>query len=350
LRLIHADFYARYRPLANPFNPITAQLPRTIEGRLNATSQSGADVSDHTLSKISNIPSNTTGRVSIHSLDNTNTNTNGSSSLQHCTDPKILCDNLLIALWDESVPEMELETDTTSTNTTTDNVAVGAVGTLYTTPPPKSKSKPKMRRASRISEMALWKGKGETAKESIQLGLTKVFLRKQAHDLLETRRSRRLVSAARKIQSNYRRHIVQKMYANIRRAIRKLQGVMRMLYSRRYAHHLRCNRAILIIQKYYRCYNCFIKFQDYMWSIVRLQNCYRRIVARKSYIVMRYVYIYIYVDVCDGVYIYACVCMYMCVCVCVDECVYVCMSVYISVMRVMSVCYECVFVYFDILF
>ena len=60
------------------------------------------------------------------------------------------------------------------------------------------------RRKSCTADISIWKSKVAIVKESLQLGLTKVFLRKQAHDVLESRRSRRIHSAARHIQSLFR--------------------------------------------------------------------------------------------------------------------------------------------------
>ena len=41
---------------------------------------------------------------------------------------------------------------------------------------------------------------GSDARQSVQLGITKTFLRKEAHDMLEGRRSRRFLAAARTMQ------------------------------------------------------------------------------------------------------------------------------------------------------
>ena len=53
----------------------------------------------------------------------------------------------------------------------------------------------------KVADIVAWQGTGSLTQESIQIGLTKTFLRKAAHDELESRRARRLNIAARKLQS-----------------------------------------------------------------------------------------------------------------------------------------------------
>ena len=55
--------------------------------------------------------------------------------------------------------------------------------------------------ARKLTELSSWLGKHQISRQSVQLGVTKTFLRKEAHDMLEARRSRRLAAAARIVQS-----------------------------------------------------------------------------------------------------------------------------------------------------
>jgi hypothetical protein len=75
------------------------------------------------------------------------------------------------------------------------------------------------RRLSRTTDVAMWKLKEINVWESIQVGLTKVFLRKQAHDILESRRSRRMLVAAKKIQSSFRSYTLRSYFVAPRFAI-----------------------------------------------------------------------------------------------------------------------------------
>lgn len=202
VRLNHADFFSRYRPLANPFNPITVGLPRLIPDK--------------------------TGN------------------------PKELVQNLLKVLWDDALPE------------SSDNVI------------DKSRSS---RRNSRIMDMMAWKGKKEIAQESVQLGLTKVFIRKQAHDILESRRSRRLVSAAKRMQSAFRMYIYRSYYLQVTRGVRLIQRVTRGFMGRKRAYILRVNSAAIILQSKIRMFTMYSKYKRFHLAVVLLQAHRRRLSA-----------------------------------------------------------------------
>ncbi|CAM9199076.1 unnamed protein product, partial [Ectocarpus fasciculatus] len=204
VRLNHVDFFARYRPLANPFNPITTRLPRLVgekEGK-----------------------------------------------------PKELVENLLKVLWDDALPD------------SSDNVV------------DKSRSS---RRNSRIMDMMAWRGKKEIAQESVQLGLTKVFIRKQAHDILESRRSRRLVSAAKRMQSCFRMYIYRAYYLQVTRAVRLIQRCTRGFMGRKRAYILRVNSAAITLQSKIRSFTAYSKYSRYRLAVVLLQSNKRRLAAVK---------------------------------------------------------------------
>lgn len=202
VRLSHIDFFARYRPLANPFNPITAKLPRLVTDKTPK--------------------------------------------------PKETVENLLKVLWDDALPE------------SSDNVI------------DKSRTS---RRNSRIMDMMAWKGKKDIAQESVQLGLTKVFIRKQAHDILESRRSRRLVSAAKRMQSAFRMYIYRSYFLQVTRAVRLLQRVTRGFMGRKRAYILRVNSAAIALQSKIRMFTAFSKYNRFRLAVILLQANKRRIAA-----------------------------------------------------------------------
>ena len=100
VRLSHVDFYSRYRPLANPFHSLTRELPRILSG----------DESDS---------------------------------------PKIMCEKLMEALWEDAQP---------------------------------SSMKRRTPSMTKLTDVSEWKGRESISRDSIQLGLTKVFLRKSGNN------------------------------------------------------------------------------------------------------------------------------------------------------------------------
>eukprot|EP01034_Spumella_vulgaris_P021600 gene21600-27638_t len=200
VRLTHSDFYARYRSLANPFHDAANTLPAFIVNK------------------------------------------------QQTAMLKELCDLLLQALWDETIP----------------SAPVTGAGPVKAS-----------RRQSKLDDLHIWRGKGDIARESVQMGLTKVFLRKPAHDVLESRRSRRMVSAARRIQSTFRCFRVCSRYQRIQRAVRLFQRVGRGMIARGRAHHIRMLHSASLIQTHVRRYLARWSFLRMKSAIVSIQMLYR---------------------------------------------------------------------------
>ena len=215
VRLSHADFYSRYRPLANPFSPVTSTLPRHLAAK---------------------------------------------NSRGEAMEPKTMCEKLLEVLWDSTVPGMEGE----------EKEAVA------------KPTKP-ARRSSRVEDMLTWTGKATVAQESVQLGLTKVFLRKMAHDILEARRSRRLVSAANRIQSTYRGYLQHSWFLACMRAVRLVQRVYRGSVDRYRATLIRLNTSATRIQTCYRCHTATWKYNNFLYAVIALQSGLRGNVGRKEF-------------------------------------------------------------------
>lgn len=199
VRLTHAEFYSRYRPLANPFNVVTSRLPRHLYTRVGEARE--------------------------------------------------LCEILLLTLWDESVPALEDDSS---------RVNAGHLG--------------RNRRVSRIMDVNSWKGKLEIPKESLQLGINKVFLRKTAHDLLEARRSRRLASSARRIQAVFRGFLLRSWFMTTLWAVKLIQRVARGTIARVEANKLRYQRSARLVQTAFRQFNARLKFVNFMGALITLQS------------------------------------------------------------------------------
>ena len=207
VRLSHLDFFARYRPLANPFSPSTQGLPAFCHKE-----------------------------------------TTTSASM------KVLCDQLINALWDDSLPS--------------DQPADGEV--IFAN-----------RRRSRLADVALWQSKSSIAKQSVQLGLTKVFLRKPAHDMLESRRSRRITSAVRRIQCQFRCQQMRRWYLTMLYAIKMAQRVVRGTLARIRAHQIRTLRASIKIQRQFRRFFHQSRFLMLVNAVTLLQSHFRGVRSKR---------------------------------------------------------------------
>lgn len=204
VRLSHQDFYARYRPLANPFDPNCSKLPRLIS------------------------PSD--------------------------QNPRSFCECLLNSLFGAFMHH-EVEG-----------------------------LEQKQEMAKKIAIAASWQGKVEIGKESIQLGISKVFLRKQAHDTLESRRHRRITIAARTVQSKIRGFIFRRHFLKQKWALRLIQRVARGMMGRRQAETRKRNLSAVKIQSKYRMFFAFFRFVRYRESVLLLQSAFRGRKARKIYL------------------------------------------------------------------
>lgn len=133
----------------------------------------------------------------------------------------------------------------------------------------------------KIDDFKDWSGPLNVATQSIQLGQTKVFLRKNAHDLLESKRSRRLLCAAQLIQSKFRGFIAVKMFAFFKRAIETLQRSVRVYLSYKKLKNLRRLKASLSIQRCLRKFLCRYRYLKYRAALISLQSHFRRLTASK---------------------------------------------------------------------
>ncbi|KAJ1437438.1 P-loop containing nucleoside triphosphate hydrolase protein, partial [Ochromonadaceae sp. CCMP2298] len=201
VRLAHLDFYARYRPLANPFSPSSKGLP--------AFSRPGGG---------------------------------GGGGVGGGGPGRALIEQLIDAVWDETVPTPTPTSAPTSTPM-----------------------------HSQASELSQWGSRAPVARQSVQLGLTKVFLRKPAHDMLESRRSRRIAAAARRIQCAQRGRQGRAWYCSLLRAVRLLQRVVRGLRARCRARDIRERRAAVKLQRQVRRYAMQWRYVAVLCGVLRLQ-------------------------------------------------------------------------------
>eukprot|EP01035_Chromulina_nebulosa_P019020 gene19020-24840_t len=129
---------------------------------------------------------------------------------------------------------------------------------------------------------------GRLPTDSAQIGLTKVFLRKNAHDVLESMRSKRLVYAALAIQSIYRGFWNRKEYVVSKMAIIVLQKIFRGYLARKHVLFMRRTIAATIIQKYLRKYVSYKKYKLSRIAVTTIQRIRRGIVSRRISTVLKY--------------------------------------------------------------
>ena len=207
VRLSHEDFYTRYRPLANPFSPLTQKMPRHLP------------------------PS---------------TLSNKAEAIKACT-------TLLELMWDSSIPT------------------------------PAAKDKNAHQTLRRVAKAQFWFGAAHKVNtNSIQLGKTKVFFRKQAHDLFEGRRSRNQVVHVRSMQSGIRGWLARIWFQQAKQSVLRLQIAIRyFLFHRRFLKKRRLNAA-LRIQTGFRRHLHFRRFRGLLSAVLSVQKCFRGKVARRA--------------------------------------------------------------------
>ena len=205
VRLSHAEFYGRYRPLANPFMSISKKLPRYL-----------SPTEDHAKA----------------------------------------CATLLELMWDQTTPKL-----TGSEKNYAHNLRLAA-------------------------ETQFWRGSPSRVEtNSIQLGRTKVFFRKPAHDLFEGRRSRQSVVAVRRIQALARRFVARVRYLKALRSVFRLQIAIRFfLFHRRF---VKKRRFIMSrrIQTGYRRHLHSRRFRSLLSALLSVQTRYRGRTARKLFVI-----------------------------------------------------------------
>lgn len=126
------------------------------------------------------------------------------------------------------------------------------------------------------------RGKGIGA-AAIQFGKTKVFLRKNAYDVLEILRSKQLVESAIRVQSLIRGHLYSRLFKVQRSSVITLQRVIRGFVARRRVRALRRKTAATRLQARYRLFSAYKKYKLMRRCILTLQKRHRGAKGRAVY-------------------------------------------------------------------
>ena len=118
-------------------------------------------------------------------------------------------------------------------------------------------------------------GAAAVTKESLQLGISKVFLRKIAHDVLEGRRTRRHMFAAVTIQGRFRSYRLRKRFIAILQSTQLIQKLVRGHIARRHVNEKRRFRAAVKLQCCWRRTCSQSQYSRYRRAVVTLQSCFR---------------------------------------------------------------------------
>lgn len=125
------------------------------------------------------------------------------------------------------------------------------------------------------------------SKESIQVGLSKVFLRKSSYDILESIRFKRCSIAATIVQSTFRGYGQKMLFRCILAAVCVVQRVSRGMIGRKVARNRRCLYGAIKVQSIWRRYWCVKQYKIFIFAIVHLQSCYRRNRLRRLFLSSR---------------------------------------------------------------
>eukprot|EP00548_Thalassiothrix_antarctica_P007577 CAMPEP_0194150846 /NCGR_PEP_ID=MMETSP0152-20130528/45450_1 /TAXON_ID=1049557 /ORGANISM="Thalassiothrix antarctica, Strain L6-D1" /LENGTH=2046 /DNA_ID=CAMNT_0038854157 /DNA_START=234 /DNA_END=6374 /DNA_ORIENTATION=- len=113
----------------------------------------------------------------------------------------------------------------------------------------------------------------------LQLGRTKVFLRREAFDSIESLRSEKFFSSAATIQKHIRGRQCRNYYLLMRAATIMIQSIVRMWLAKQLMEYTQVIRAVVCIQSFWRKTQARINLleiyavRDYAASVI--QNCYR---------------------------------------------------------------------------
>lgn len=117
-------------------------------------------------------------------------------------------------------------------------------------------------------------------KSDVQLGRSKVFLRKGAHNRLEAHRSRVVNTAAVLLQSELRGAVMRKIYLFHREAAMFVQRIFRGFLGRERARALRETKASIFIAKNLRMLSKRSRFLALVLGCTKLQRRFRSTKAK----------------------------------------------------------------------
>jgi myosin heavy subunit len=115
----------------------------------------------------------------------------------------------------------------------------------------------------------------------MQMGKTKVFIRRTAFEALEYIRGKRLVDAAISIQSVARMFVQRTNYEITLYAVVLIQKFVRQIGAYRIMHERKIENAVAIIQKAMRCYKARRRLQAARWIACWCQSAFRGAIARQ---------------------------------------------------------------------
>lgn len=147
---------------------------------------------------------------------------------------------------------------------------------------------PVLERVNKLEKYAFdFKGGDKLDLGGFQVGLTKLFLRKECHDFLETIRYRSQHAACVCLQAWQRASANRSWFRNARYAALILQCWVRSTRARRLTQKIRQTCAAITIQKTARRFVCRRRFNSFMYSVILLQSCLRQRCERKKYLLLR---------------------------------------------------------------
>ena len=117
----------------------------------------------------------------------------------------------------------------------------------------------------------------------LQVGKTKVFLRRKAFDLLERLRKRISHEAATTIQKYARVYIALYEYSTMKRGLIQLQSIVRMHIAMDFTRELRKDRKATMIQRSYKRFICRRYFLAVLMIVKWTQRMQRGKMGRKRY-------------------------------------------------------------------
>ena len=115
-----------------------------------------------------------------------------------------------------------------------------------------------------------------------QIGLTKVFFKKDTFDDLKVKRSNKIEELIISLQKNVRRLVYQRAYKRKKKACVVIQSYTRRYIAIKFVETIRRQRASIIIQKFVRRYIAFINYRAKERAVSLLQCCIRRHWARQA--------------------------------------------------------------------
>jgi len=121
----------------------------------------------------------------------------------------------------------------------------------------------------------------------LQLGRTKVFLRREAFDRIESMRSYKFFSSATSIQALIRGKQTRRRYLELKRSVLVIQCFARMRYCAKRSKRLRLAHAATVIQSFWRMiatrysvYETYLEMNSAVCKIQRNYKSYRKSISR----------------------------------------------------------------------